>query len=98
MTWRIDRVVDSNNVVALCISGRITKQEVDALRDLIEGEASAVVVDLKNIVLVDGDAVKFLAQTERNGIALRNCPAYIREWVARERAETTETSGDVEDA
>jgi hypothetical protein len=98
MTWRIDRVVDGDDVVALCISGRITKQEVDALRNLIEEEATAVAMDLKNVVLVDREAVKFLAQREINGTVLRNCPPYIREWVTRERAETMETMGDIADA
>jgi hypothetical protein len=28
--------------------------------------------------------VTVLARTERNGIELRHCPAYIREWVTRE--------------
>jgi hypothetical protein len=98
MTWRIDRVVGGDDIVALCISGRITKRDVDALRDVIEGEASEAAIDLRNVVLVDRGAVKFLAQRELNGTALRNCPPYIREWVTRERAETMETSGDVEDA
>jgi hypothetical protein len=30
------------------------------------------------------DAVRFLRSGEENGIALRNCPPYIREWIARE--------------
>jgi citrate lyase gamma subunit len=98
MTWRIDRVVGDDDVVALCLSGRITKQDVDALRDVIEEEAGAVAIDLRNVILVDREAVNFLVQRELNGIALRNCPPYIREWVARERAETMETSRDIEDA
>jgi hypothetical protein len=93
MTWRIDRVVGSDDTVALCISGRITEQEVDALCGLIEEEATAVAIDLKNVVLVDRRAVKFLAQRELNGTVLRNCPPYIREWVTRERMEMME-SGD----
>ena len=98
MTWRIDRVVGSDDVVALCISGRITKQEVDTLRNAIETEASAVAIDLKHVVLVDQEAVKFFAHRERNGTVLRNCPPYIREWVTRERAEMMRASGVLDDA
>jgi hypothetical protein len=87
----MDRVVGSDDTVALCISGRITKQELDALCGLIEEEATAVAIDLKNVVLVDREAVKFFAQREIDGTVLRNCPPYIRESVTRERAETTET-------
>ena len=89
MTWRIDRVADCDDNVALCMSGRITKEEVECLRNLIDAEAAAVVIDLKNVVLVDRDAVKFFAQREIDGTVLRNCPPYIREWVSRERAEWT---------
>jgi anti-anti-sigma regulatory factor len=98
MTWRIDRVVDDDHIVALCMSGRITEQEVDALRNIMDEEANAVAIDLKNVDLVDREAVRFLAQRERNGAVLRNCPPYIREWVAREQAEMMKTRGDIADA
>ena len=72
----------------LCISGRIARQDVDMLRALLEQERSAVAIDLKDVLLVDRKAVKLLALRESNGAELRNCPAYIREWVTRERADT----------
>jgi len=50
MTWRIDRVVDGDDIVALCISGRITKQDVGTLRNAIEEEANPVAIDLRNVV------------------------------------------------
>jgi hypothetical protein len=43
-----------------------------------------LVLDLKDLVLVDRDAVRFLRVCEGNGIVLRNCPPYIRAWMARE--------------
>ena len=42
----------------------------------------------KNVLLVDREAVKLLAVRESNGAELRNCPAYIREWITREREDT----------
>jgi hypothetical protein len=98
MSCRIDRVADHDDIAALWVSGQITKQEMDTLRNVIEGEANAVTLDLKNVDLVDREAVKFLAQRELNGSVLRNCSPYIREWVTRERTEMMETSGDSEDA
>jgi hypothetical protein len=86
MTFRINRLVIGENLVILCICGRITGQEVDMLRDLLDQEKSAVAIDLKDVILVDCEAVKFLALRESNGAELRNCAAYIREWVTRERA------------
>ena len=98
MSCRIDRVVGGDDIVALCVSGRITEQDVETLRSVIEQEAGTVAIDLKNVVLIDREAVKFLAQREPNETVIRNCPPYIREWVTRERAETMEASGDIEDA
>jgi hypothetical protein len=98
MSCRIDRVVSDDDVVVLCISGRITEWDLDTLRSVTEQEASAVAIDLKNVVLIDREAVKFLVQRELNGTLIRHCPPYIREWVTRERAETMETMGDIEDA
>ena len=36
---------------------------------------------------LDREAVKLLALLQSNGAELSNCPAYIREWVTRERAK-----------
>jgi anti-anti-sigma regulatory factor len=97
VSYRIDRVVAADDIVVLYISGRITRQEVDTLRNVIEAEASGVAIDLENVDLVDGEVVKFLAQRELNGAVLRNCSPYIREWVTKERTEMMEKSGDIED-
>ena len=87
MTFRINRLIIGESLVILCISGRITERDVDMLRDLLDQEKSAVAIDLKDIVLLDREAVKFLALRELIGIELRNCPAYIREWINRERTD-----------
>lgn len=88
MSCRIDRVAIGESLVILRISGRITRQDVDMLQILLEQERSAVALDLKDVLLVDREAVKLLALCESNGTELRNCSAYIREWVRRERAGT----------
>jgi hypothetical protein len=90
MSCRIDRVVIGKNLVALRISGRIAGQDVDLLRTLLEQETSAVAIDLKDVLLVDREAVKLLALRESDGAELRNCPAYIREWVTRQRGRHDE--------
>src|ERR1700733_11203099 len=87
MSCRIDRVVSVENLVVLFISGRITGEHVDMLRGVLEQESSGLSIDLKNVLLVDREAVNLLALSEANGVELRNCPPYIREWVKRERAE-----------
>jgi hypothetical protein len=59
------------------------------LKNLIDSEAAGrrIVLDLRELTLVDRDAVRFLDQCDSNGILLRDCPAYVREWIARERDE-----------
>ena len=80
--------------MVLCVSGRITAQNLDMLRDLLVKDRGAVAIDLNDVLLVDGEAVKLLALSEAQGIELRNCPAYIREWVARESAQMKTDSSD----
>ena len=104
MSCRIDRAVDGNLIV-LSISGTITGQHVDTLRSVLQQESGAVAIDLKNVSLVDGDGVQLLALSEDMGMELRNCPAYVREWVTKERTESeanpseqaTEGNDDVKD-
>ena len=106
MSCRIDRVVSVEGLVALFVSGRITGEHVDLFRDVLEKELGGFAIDLKNVLLVDREAVKLLALSEANGTELRNCPPYIREWVTRERVEThgrpseqeLKGSEDIEDA
>jgi hypothetical protein len=88
MSCRIDRVLNNDNLVVLFISGRITGEDVDMLWGVLARESGGFAIDLKNVLLVDREAVKLLALSEANGTELRNCPPYIREWVTRERAET----------
>jgi hypothetical protein len=88
MSCKIDRAVSDDNRVVLLVSGAITGEHVDMLRGVLEQESGDFAIDLKNVLLVDREAVKLLALREANETELRNCPPYIREWVTRERAET----------
>ena len=83
MTCRIDRLPIERGVV-LRVSGRITGDDLGILRTALD-ESRVVAIDLAEIELVDRDAVTLLAVRETNGTELRNCPGYIREWIARER-------------
>lgn len=58
-----------------------------ALRQLFksEGPDRNLVLDLEELKLVDRDAVRFLAQIEAEGAKLRNCSAFLREWILQER-------------
>jgi hypothetical protein len=91
MACRIDRLLMEKDLVVLRISGRITGDDIDILRAAIDQERGAVAIDLEEVGLVDRGAVTLLARIEMMGIAFRNCPPYIREWVDRERAQAPGT-------
>ena len=57
-------------------------------------ERGAIAIDLAEVGLVDRDTVNLLALSEGRGIEFRNCPAYIREWVDRERAANAEARSE----
>ena len=86
MSCRIDRVLGEGDRVVLRVSGRIHADDVETLRELFGREEAGIAVDLEEVVLVDRAAVRLLACSESNGTELKNCPAYIREWVTRERS------------
>ena len=71
--------------MVLRVSGRLAGKNVDMLRTLLEQENNVLTLDLKDLRLVDGDAVRLLAIHESNGVRIDNCPLYIREWIRRER-------------
>ena len=85
MTFRIHRQTTAKDGVVLRVSGRITGDDVNTLRTLLEQERGTLTLDLKDVRLVDDEAVKLLAIHESNGAKINNCPPYIREWIARER-------------
>ena len=79
----------TNGEVVFKLSGRIETKDIAELQALISGETSGqgIFLDLSDMTLVDQDVVNFLGLCETDGIKLKNCPAFVREWIKRERAE-----------
>jgi len=94
MAFRVERLVSGGDLVVLRVSGRIHAEHVDMLRELLELEEVRVVVDLRDVRLVDRAAVSFLALSEAQGVELTNCAAYLREWVDRERPDNETARAD----
>ena len=82
---RIQRSSESGVVFSL--SGRIEAEDIVELQRLLRLEAPGrdITFDLREIMMVDRDAVKFLERCETENIRLNECPAYIREWIDIER-------------
>ena len=78
-----------NGEVIFTVSGRMDAENLDELKKLFISEARGrrITLDLKELTLVDQDAVSFLERCEAENTQLKNCPAYIREWITRERGQ-----------
>jgi hypothetical protein len=73
-----------NGQVLFTLSGRIeTPEDIEQLQQLLAGETSRqqLILDLRDVTLVNQDAVKFLHRCEDNGIKLENCPLHVRRWI-----------------
>jgi anti-anti-sigma regulatory factor len=86
MTLRID-ISDESDRVVFTLTGRIQTEQLPELQALVKSDLPdhSLVLDLKEVKLVDRDAVRFLADMEAQGARLRNCSAFVREWISRER-------------
>jgi hypothetical protein len=83
VTLRIESLAGEHGTT-LRLIGRIRAEHLDELRRQIAASAPSA-LELKEVTLVDADAVRFLGTCESEGIQLLNCSAYIREWIVRER-------------
>jgi hypothetical protein len=84
MTFRSEKVSDGKNTV-LWLSGWIQSEHLEDLRSQIENGGDTMVMDLDEVTLVDVGVIRFLGNCEREGIELRHCPPFVREWIAREQ-------------
>jgi hypothetical protein len=84
--WKVERTGEGERVV-LVVSGRIERKHLTELREVLTAEAGSrnFILDMREVKLVDQDAITFLSYCEAGGAELRNCPPYIREWIERDR-------------
>ena len=87
MSCKIERLASTENAVVLRVCGRVEMEHVSTIRDLIKREKSAIALDLTEVTLVDRDVVLFLAACDLGGVELRDCPRFLREWIAKEKVQ-----------
>jgi hypothetical protein len=82
---RIQR--SGNEEVIFTLSGRMDEEDIAELETLVRSEADGrrIVLDLKDLTLAGRDAINFLERCEADGITLKSCTGYIREWITRQR-------------
>ena len=64
---------------------RMEAEHVAQLKELFDRDYRKIILDLRDLRLADRDAVTFLKSCEVEGMKLENCPAYVREWIDREK-------------
>jgi hypothetical protein len=87
LVLRIDRA-DRPGLAVFVLSGRIELQHIGALQREFAAERLRIIVDLRDVRLVDREVIETLARWELDGIKLENCPAYVRDWIAKLRSQT----------
>jgi hypothetical protein len=84
MTLRIERSARQRFTV-FTLTGRMEAEQVAELKELFDRDYRNIILDLWDVRLADREAVRFLRDCEADGMKLENCPAYIREWMNREK-------------
>jgi anti-anti-sigma regulatory factor len=76
--------------VVFTLSGQMDEEAIPEVETLIRSETNKrpIVLNLKDLTLVDENAITFLERCEADSITLKNCPPYIREWITRQRRGT----------
>ena len=82
---RIERI--TNGQVVFTLSGRMQTEDIEQVQQLlvVETPGQPVMLDLRDVTLVNQDAVTFLADCEVKGIDIRSCPLHIRTWIDQEK-------------
>jgi hypothetical protein len=86
MTFRIETEIRGRFTVSV-LSGRIETPAIAELRSLfkLQTDGLHIVLDLKDVSLIDREVLRFLVSCEADGVRLENCAPYIREWIEREK-------------
>ena len=86
MTFRIESAARGGFTVFV-LSGRIETPAIAELKRLFELQSDChdIVLDLKDVSLVDRDVMRFFVSCEADGVKLENCAPYLREWMEREK-------------
>jgi len=83
MTCKVVRLMDSNRLVLLHISGHLQEVHIEVIDELLAKETDPVALDLGEVTLADREAVRFLATLDARGVGLIDCPGFIREWMRK---------------
>jgi len=84
VTLKIETASDGETAT-LWLIGRLESGNLGELEAQVRRLRPRLVFDLDEVTLVDVAVVRFFITCEAEGIELRRCAPYIREWIGRER-------------
>lgn len=84
-------------VTRLSLSGRIHPDLITSIQSAMNDGCTRKILDLSEVTLVDLGVIQFLMTCEDEGIEFVHCPPFVREWILRERAESTQSEASHSD-
>ena len=84
---RIDSSLHSDHEIVVTLSGQVHREylaELERVITRVHGEGRAIRFDLRDVGLVDRDAVAFFATGPGRLVPLENCPRYLEAWLESE--------------
>lgn len=80
---KIEKNVEANKTIVRLI-GDFRSDHIEELRKQVELDQVEIILDLKEITVVDVDVVRFFAACVAEGMQLAHCPRYIQRWLILE--------------
>jgi hypothetical protein len=65
--------------------GHFQSEHVGELKKQLQDNGPQLVLDLKEVMVVDVDVIRFLGACKADGVKIVHCSPYIRKWMAQER-------------
>jgi hypothetical protein len=89
MTLKIKRIAGKHKT-RICLSGQLRSGHISQVQSELDRGGPRIGLDLREVDLVDIDAVRFLNACDSAGVSILHCSQYIREWMLQERSQPKE--------
>lgn len=86
---KIRTVADTAEELKVALMGHLTVDYLPCIQTLLEqarDKKSKLVLDLRELSLVDREAVRALKRWKEEGVVSIHCPAYVDRWVKQEES------------
>ena len=84
VTLKIERDLRGGRTTIHLI-GHFQSEHIGELKKQLQDNGPQLVLDLKEVTVVDVEVVRFLGACKADGVKIVHCSPYIRKWMAQER-------------